>query len=130
MQLGLVLHDGLLVAVVLLTLDPLAADYLLQAVELLVEFLDHKLVLFEGVAGLFILSQQPGIRLLQHPMLATFLSQLTPLLVEGLAQFLQLVLPLGTFRLYETLQLCTTGLPSSGLLDLDSQGVIQTLYLL
>jgi hypothetical protein len=81
LQLGLMLHDSLLVAVVLLTLDPLTADYLLKAVKLLIKFLDHKLVLFERIAGLFILSQQPGIRLLQYPMLPTFLSQLTPLLV-------------------------------------------------
>lgn len=49
--------DRLLVPVILLALDPLATNNLLQTVELLVELLDHQLVLLEGVTRFLVLGE-------------------------------------------------------------------------
>ncbi len=54
LQFGLMLCDSLSELVVLLAFDFLSPDDLLETIELLVEFLDHDFVLFEGGFGLFV----------------------------------------------------------------------------
>ena len=82
------LRDLVLVPVILFTLLSLASDDFLESVELLIEFLDHGLILLERVARFLILSQQSCIRFLQGSVLGA-------LLVEGLGHFVELVLPLA-----------------------------------
>ncbi len=70
------LGDSLSELVVLLTFDFLASDDLLETVELLVEFLDHDLVLFEGGFGFFVFGEQTSVGLLDGVMLLSLLGEL------------------------------------------------------
>lgn len=80
--------------------------------------MNHDFVLFEGGAGLFVLGQESGVRLLED-------FELGALLIKRLDEFVVLVFPLGGLRLNHGLEFGTADLPAFGLFNLDAKGVVQ-----